>query len=422
MSLPAPEKHCLLAKLDTMVFSPQRFHFQKIGVVVGYEILSKLGEIEFTIVVPNAGWFGFGISEVGSMIGADMVIVEEQGGSYTITDSYSHGFERPVADKLQNWKLESISQLRLEQDETNCPQGDMYVTKAVLRRMMKTCDAEDEDLGPEWIQNYFVAAYGPGRMSYHGAMRETTSHYMFLPEPILHEESLDAVEVDVMGPKIRVPEGQTSHCYIKVEIPCDLKVHAWAVLNITNLHHMHLGSLEPELDFPEQYQCSSYSPGRVSLSWGLGDAKKVLPNSLYIELKAGTYVLEAHFENYLKNAFDAQTGFRLWTATADLSPQKEVGITSVNGVWPGILPANSIVEKSFVLTPACTDQIPPHGVTVVGALAHLHYAGASLKAYRTRNGRTDMLFEQRGFDFNRQAVIYRSFKLMPGDVLSWTCT
>ena len=418
--LPVQEKHCLLPELDALVTSPQRFQFEKIGVVVGYEVLSKLGEIEFTIVVPSAGWFGFGISEVGSMIGADMVIVEEAAASFIVTDAYSHAFDRPVADKLQNWKAQSISHLWVEHSACSS-ETKTQVTKAVLRRMIKTCDSEDEDLSPEWMQNYFVAAYGPGRMHYHGAIRETTSHYMYLPEPILHHEALQAVEIDVMGPRIHVPEGQTNHCYIKVEVPCDLKVHAWAVLDITNLHHMHLGPLEPELDFPEEYQCTSYSPGQVSLSWGLGDAKKVLPNSLYIELKAGTYVLEAHFENNLRTAFDVKTGFRLWAATSDISPDKAVGITSINGVWPGVLPANHVVERSFVLLPACTDLIPPHGITVVGALAHMHYVGTSMRAYRTRNGRTELLFEQRGFDFNRQAVIYKPFKLMPGDIISWTC-
>ncbi|CAE7286222.1 moxd2 [Symbiodinium sp. KB8] len=400
------EKHCLLPQLDALVDSPQRFYFEKIGVVVGYEILSKLGEIEFTFAVPTTGWFGFGISEVGSMIGADMVILEDGPNGFEVTDSYSHGFERPVADKLQNWQAQSITHVSLGE---TCL-GQTVVTKAVLRRMMKTCDAEDEDLGPQWIQNYFVAAYGDGRMNYHGQVRETTSHYMYLPEPILHEEALEAVEVDILGPSIRVPQGQTNYCYIKVVIPCDIKVHAWAVLNIRNLHHMHLGPLEPELDFPEQYQCSSYN------------AKEVLPNSLFIDMKAGTYVLEAHFENPVKDAFDIQTGFRLWAASSDVSADKAVGITSIKGVWTDVLPANHIVQKSFVLTQACTDTLPAHGVTVIGALAHMHYAGKSLKAYRTRRGRTEMLFEQRGFDFNRQAVIYNSFKLMPGDVISWTCT
>ncbi|CAE7797970.1 moxd2, partial [Symbiodinium necroappetens] len=174
------EKHCLLPQLDALVDSPQRFYFEKIGVVVGYEILSKLGEIEFTFAVPTTGWFGFGISEVGSMIGADMVILEDGPNGFELTDSYSHGFERPVADKLQNWQAQSITHLSLGE---TCL-GQTVVTKAVLRRMMKTCDAEDEDLGPQWIQNYFVAAYGDGRMNYHG-------------------QALEAVEVDILGPSIR---------------------------------------------------------------------------------------------------------------------------------------------------------------------------------------------------------------------------
>jgi len=101
-------------------------------------------------------------------------------------------------------------------------------------------------------------------------------------------------------------------------------------------------------------------------------------------MKAGTYVLEAHFENPGKDAFDIQTGFRLWAANSDVSADKAVGITSIKGVWRDVLPANHIVQKSFVLTQACTDTLPAHGITVVGALAHMHYAGKSLKAYRTR--------------------------------------
>ncbi|CAE7426054.1 moxd2 [Symbiodinium natans] len=353
-----------------------------------------------------------------------MVVVEEDdGGSVAVTDMYSHGFERPIQDKLQNWKLQSISRVWLDHG-TDCPSGNgTFITKAVLRRMAKTCDAEDEELGPAWMQNYFVAAYGlDRRMRYHGGLRETTSHYFYLPEPIL-ASAAQGVAVDLLSPTLQVPAGQTNLCYIKVQVPCRMRVHAWQVLNVTNLHHMHLGPLEPELDFAEAYQCSSYSPGAVSLSWGLGDSKKVLPNSLFIELEAGTYVLEAHFENFRHEAFEIQTGFRLWVSEETWGQAEQaIEISRLDGRWQDLLPAGHFVEKSFVLPVPCTSQIPLHGVTVVGALAHMHYAGASFRAYRTRGGRTDLIFEQRGYDFNRQAVIYKPFKLLRGDVISWTCT
>ena len=130
----------------------------KVSDHTGFEVIAESLEVEFTLLVPTHGWIGFGISEVGSMKGADIAVIEpKEDGTFKLTDRYSKDFVKPTIDKIQSWELLEATQ----QENFYLDQCDQYISLSTIkiRRMLDTCDAEDETLTPDFLQNYFISTF-----------------------------------------------------------------------------------------------------------------------------------------------------------------------------------------------------------------------------------------------------------------------
>jgi hypothetical protein len=75
------------------------------NVVLNWGVTGGNITFNYTTVAPGIGWMALGMSETGSMKGADMFVVQQQGGKWALTDMWATGFVRPVADKQQNLAL-----------------------------------------------------------------------------------------------------------------------------------------------------------------------------------------------------------------------------------------------------------------------------------------------------------------------------
>merc|ERR1719401_3256572 len=94
---------CTSSALESQLLTEGRIPFKEIDVLVGFDHVPNLFMVEFTVLAPTDGWVGFGISELGSMKGSDMVIVEPSDDGFLITDRFAVEFQEPTVDKLQNW-------------------------------------------------------------------------------------------------------------------------------------------------------------------------------------------------------------------------------------------------------------------------------------------------------------------------------
>merc|ERR1719436_1865911 len=102
-----------------------------------------------------------------------------------------------------NWELLSFEQTTLTLCGASVP-----ISTAQLRRVLDTCDADDEPLTPDYLQNYFVAAYGANNektMKYH-AKRSSSTAYVFFPEPLVPKAARGDT-YEIWTPKIAVPGG-----------------------------------------------------------------------------------------------------------------------------------------------------------------------------------------------------------------------
>jgi len=366
-------KSCVTKGLEKRLRDPRHLIFGDIDMVVGFTTIFASAEIEFTLLFPTHGWMGFGVSEVGSMIGADIVVIEpehnEKDGStnFRITDRYSKGFVEPTIDKIQSWELLSASQETISIED--CV-NDFSLTTVVVRRMIDTCDAEDEKLTPDFLQNYFIAAYGDDdqkTIGYH-SKRASIAEYVHVPEPMI-PKSPKGNAFDILTPPMSVPEGVTNYCYAKIVVDQPLMVTAYTAVNIKNVHHIGLFKAA-SIGFEGDYACTSNfnGMGTPQLQWAIGTKEIVLPSGLYIKIEPGEYYYEVHFENFSGDAFDTVAGLRAYAIQDEgqVNPEDEIQILNLESRFADPIPAGmERAEKGFELPPECLDGLPPAGVTMM---------------------------------------------------------
>jgi len=115
----------------------------------------------------TTGWLGFGLSESGHMIGADIVTATVEDGiarledRFTAWDAYPLSFIAPEKDKCQHWT-------------TVCAFEDGTYTDMILSRPLNTSDSQDRPI----VQGEMFIIYAWGladTVAYHGSRRGSTS-------------------------------------------------------------------------------------------------------------------------------------------------------------------------------------------------------------------------------------------------------
>ena len=142
---------------------------------------------EWTVAVrgaPGLDWVGIGISENGGMKGADIMMVkrrkesdhaqDENDEEFEVLDLFSTDYERPKKDILQNVEL-----LEAYTDD----EGSI---RALLRRRLDTCDAEDIKVSS--YKQRLICASGAidaqGTILFHGPMHSKASVNLFVDEAL----------------------------------------------------------------------------------------------------------------------------------------------------------------------------------------------------------------------------------------------
>jgi len=129
------------------------------GDVITFAVQSRL---------PAAEWIGIGLSELGSMKGADMFIIKKSSSHGTssgpseapwqVIDSFATDFESPVPDDHQDLKLLSSS---------SSQSVNSYTTAVLFQRKLAPCDEKDLPI-LQGTPVYVIWAFGDSDLEYHG--------------------------------------------------------------------------------------------------------------------------------------------------------------------------------------------------------------------------------------------------------------
>ncbi|CAB9517528.1 Tyramine beta-hydroxylase [Seminavis robusta] len=418
----------------------------------------------------GAEWTAFGITNFGTMKGADMAVVKymydntDSGGSFMVEDRYSKNASMPQLDVLQNVEL-----LSAEYD-----QDDRMVV--VIRRPLDSCDSHDIKVEPH--KQYIICSSGQlegEELSYHGPARSSGVVNFMVDEDLLFDQGFETplanstkmelsdgvlargnvdtatspfpVDIQMRGLKLD-PQVVTHYVCATFDLPMDLRFASvedvWDDGRTTNgsdtnsvFHHMHLHYCDdPELVEPEHqdgtpWDCFDKMPRcGIKASYAKGTGKNTVPSGLHFELPKGKYILQVHYENpFHKPIVNDRTGMRVWVQPPALMTRtSSAGLLQFDALHDSIHIPQDPEQKELtfqfqISADATREYVPDGGVLVFGSLFHMHLLGSRGRVELIRDGeRIQTVYRSMSYDYDRQVPDWNRWRLMPGDAVVITCT
>jgi dopamine beta-monooxygenase len=359
------------------------------------------------------------------MVGADIAVVHNVGGTLTVEDRFSESQERPFLDGQQDWEL-------IEGSVTS------GVIDAVIRRRLRTCDPLDNEIFADAPQTIIWAfglqAAGEG-LIYHGALNRGIAEITFHSSPGNSKiEAADAETFDLLmntdgSPKVEIPiadHGKTSAAnqyvctYFNLEemMPelSSSPRHIIAVDPVIDAvhvaHHMILyGCPSVPEDTTTNLQClrMDQSCADILWVWAVGASTIAIPPEAGLRVGGIGGIkwarLEMHYYNPLMtpNVKDA-SGYRIVTT-------KEIRPFDL-GVWldgPQMLALPPFTENAYaesICPGGCSKVWTNETLTVVGHAYHMHGHGTAVDVNVIRDGQNiGSLSSLKLFDYNHQTII-----------------
>lgn len=407
--------------------------------LVEWEAYSDTETIIFELTVATKGFVGFGISPVGGMTGADIIIggVNPNGAVY-FSNRHGIGNEAPQLDDTETWEL-------LEASET--------VTHTYLKvgRQWNTCSSQDVVIGNS--TNNFIWSYGEDDViAYHGTNRGTSANIILEPP----ESRIDTSNFQIwrMSHTMVMPTQKTTYwCTMQKSPPMTTKHHIVgfrAILNspeaIRHKHHFIVHKCRAPEGSTEEGTFETYmggDGGQCYLSssvpmnycesylflWAVGGKTVIFPEHVGFPVgpNPSYYLLEVHFDNpnNLVNV-SFESGLEIFY-TPNLREYDAGTLTSGHATsWSITIPPNS--EGHVIVghcSPSCSSNIPAPGINVFNVMLHSHLAGRKLKLRHYRDGNELPWLaadENYNFDYQQIRFLPEEVKIMPGDQLTYECT
>eukprot|EP00479_Gromia_sphaerica_P009695 TRINITY_DN417_c0_g1_i3.p1 TRINITY_DN417_c0_g1~~TRINITY_DN417_c0_g1_i3.p1 ORF type:complete len:530 (-),score=130.38 TRINITY_DN417_c0_g1_i3:126-1715(-) len=242
------------------------------------------------------------------------------------------------------------------------------------------------------------------------------------------------------------PDGQpadTVYWCKAFQLPSDRKRHAVFVEPVIdprfeqNVHHILIYWCDTDLGDDINFEGPCYDrPGGLSClgnaivsGWAVGGQGEYSPEGVGLPIGIDgpqQVIMEIHYDNpnLIPNIVDS-SGMRFWL-TEQLRP-----------IDSGLIMAGQVVESISIppgevafdtvgyCSSACTQDLPPEGVTIFSNVLHAHIAAVAIKVQHIRDGvELPPVYDDQNYDFNYQQSykIKPEVKLMPGDDLIVTCT
>jgi dopamine beta-monooxygenase len=426
-------------------------------------------KIELGILAKTTGWVAVGLSESGSMRGADLAILQfdERGVNFDLGDYFSEDYAIPVRepDNFQDWKLTS-----------SVYQNGTHVAFQFERNLL-TCDDKDFVFDPK--PKYVVYATGySGTLSYHGSSLESRGSVevrfftndgdnsnggtLTLEEQLEHLETQDPSSqiYEFAMPNLTVPPASTSYFCLPLKLNTSGTVQSGAQYHITKwigvprsdlIHHMFvyrcpMHAIQTEYGVP--YECDSKPPQcDPYIAWGLGQGMANLPSNVGIPLgdeKCSTpqviaengysftdpdcfayFLVEFHYNNPSMIAGQADISGLKVLITTQLR-KYDMGVFTIGPAFPliQIPPSQQAIQFNTECPVSCTSRFPEGGVNVFASQLHMHILGRKIWIQHIRDGVELVEITRKDFyDFHKQSLsyIFPEKTLLPGDRIIASC-
>lgn len=188
------------------------------------------------------------------------------------------------------------------------------------------------------------------------------------------------------------------------------------------LHHLILFATDTPQRDGEVFDCDGRMPrdARFLAGWAPGNQGSVLPDQVGMELpgSSGWFILQVHYWNTTPEVADDTSGIRL--CTTDTPRPQVAAVHTLGSLDIAIPPRSQGTEVRGECAPRATG--PVH---ILGATAHMHRLGRSLRAEILRGGdgaRAETMLDVPSYSFDNQVSTPLELTLMPGDRIRTTCT
>jgi len=396
-------------------------------------------DIQFAVAAKASGWLGFGISEAGGMLGADIATFSTSSPS-ELVDSYTLESRALMPDDCNNWILVSS-------DTT-----DGWIILE-MKRALDTGDAQDHKILYDkdlWIPpTRLIAAWGDSSsVGYHGLNRARNSVRIFDDSS---DSSLSLAEVlgatlesnsdgffEVREDNYQIPATDTEYHY-----RCRTASSIRAELNLGDDTVTAIGAvpvISPEtIQFVHHFTVylqkdCSFTVGDKSMvyAWAPGDEGWSLPDDVGFPLfdadNHQALMVEIHYNNpgRVSGQLDS-SGIRFYyskTARTHDAAVLELGDPLLR--LDGEKIDDGLTNYEFSCGSGCSSTFlgGSSGVTVLAEYLHMHQTGVRMTNEVTRNGQVYHKAAVDVFEFAQQGsfkVQQDSYQFMPGDSFKTSC-
>jgi hypothetical protein len=393
--------------------------------------------IQFAVAVQATGWVGFGISEAGGMLGADMAIFEASDPSY-VRDAYVVEERFPQTDDCEHWDL------------LNSTIEDGWLILEIARDL-DTGDPQDHriinDSSPYSAGARLIAAWGSGAFGYHGTNVARNTVKLFAEDDQSAGRDIESYDVrlaaaadgsfEVRESDFVIPSRETTYrtvcmTYEELLAAAGMAEGQSATLIgaspvITNeteqfVHHFVVYSSM------EAIACEYSS---VLTAWAPGETGLELPENVGIPIfgegETKSIAVEIHYNNpsAIPNQMDS-SGIRFYftfepreheAAYLQLGdPLLQLSRTQIG---------EGLSEWSFECAPSCSNLfLGGDSVTVFVESLHMHKSGTRMVNEVIRGGQVVHSGAVDVFEFSQQGsyrVPTEPFEVRPGDGFRTTC-
>ncbi|CAI5520248.1 unnamed protein product, partial [Closterium sp. Naga37s-1] len=428
--------------------------------------------IRLAVRANTAGWLAIGISEIGSMVGSDVLVawVAEKEGRVYATDCFIFNTNtEPTLDSNQDWHVLGGSQT------TNQSTGDTWTTVHVWRRL-DTGDCNDRPIISGKLHNIIWATGPTDDVSYHGSTRGGAALVLApTPGPTILEppqppstasaaavfksirgsgrlavqqkavggEEAEARVLEFTVKDYPVPMDRSSYRCMVIDAPLESKQHAveWGpVINTTHvssLHHAFLYGCSSE-EYPDLlpagmvFDCVGRAPCSTFVAvWAWGGRPFTFPHNIGYPIGPGyftKFVLEMHYANP-EGRSDMIDSSGVYLKLAASPGFKDAHIMKVGMVdhtrLIRIPPAMPSWTHSNSCPGECTAAVfKNESVKIIGSILHEHNIGRQMYLNVLRGGRTVTNINRIDYyDYASQQTmpVQPEFELLPGDEIRTTC-
>jgi hypothetical protein len=421
------------------------------GIVLNWGISGQRANAVITFVVraqvpAGTRYFGIGLSDLGSMKGADIFLFRARYGGgkgpiWSLTDAYADGFQQPIADEQQDLTLLGVHY------------GNNTLT-AAWQRYVTPCDKKDIPI-PATVPIYVLWAHAT-KFAYHGptnrgsravdffqvASKITTGAAVTTQQ---QQEDLQVVEWTI---PVAIPNKENYYVYQYFELPSDKKYHIVRTETVKGSNLLHHGLVYScgDIQATNVTQLPSKGPfpglettrlcHQVYISMtrvpavGITQQDRVWVTPPDVGLPMGTaetrvIAVELHYYNpqLLAGQTDPGSGLKVYY-TSKLR-KHDLAMILLNQPWLTIPPGQASVPAKVSVCPTqCTSKRLNQSITLVGGRLHMHGLGKSGIVRRFRGSKELPPLDQlHSFDYNYHDL--REFSnpetLLPGDALTLQC-